>query len=90
MGMLLETERIVKTSLGRALFDGVQVVSGGLLARADEVVVDSIADPRAVFGLGNGLGDFVRVFTEAQTQRLQTVHGYIQNRHTTPACPIRS
>ena len=83
MGMLLETERIVKTSLGRALFDGVQVVSGGLLARADEVVVDSIADPRAVFGLGNGLGDFVRVFTEAQTQRLQTVHDYIQNRHTT-------
>lgn len=80
MGMVLETERIVKHALGRGVFDGVPVVSGGLLARADEVVVDSIADPCAAFGLGNGLGDFVRVFTGAQTQRLQTVRDYIQTR----------
>jgi hypothetical protein len=87
MGMVLETERIVKTALGRAVFDGVPVVSGGLLARADEVVVDSIADPRAAFGLGNGLGDFVRVFTDAQTQRLQTVRDYIQTRQHNRQAP---
>ena len=72
---------------GRAVFDGVPVVSGGLLARADEVVVDSIADPRAAFGLGNGLGDFVRVFTDAQTQRLQTVRDYIQTRQHNRQAP---
>jgi len=79
MTMMLETERILKTALGRAVFDGVPVVSGGLLAYADEVVVDSIAEPRAAFGFGNGLGDFVRVLTDKQALRLQKVRNYIQS-----------
>ena len=49
--------------------------------------MDSIADPRAAFGLGNGLGDFVRVFTDAQTQRLQTVRDYIQTRQHNRQAP---
>lgn len=80
LGMLLETERIVQHALGRADFDGVPVVSGGLLARADEVVVDSIAEPHATFGLANGLGDFVRELDDAQTRRLETVRSYIRSR----------
>ena len=85
MGMILETERIVKHSLGRAVFDSIPVVSGGLLARANEVVVDSISNPRAVFGLGNGLGDFVRVFTNEQSRRIQKVQDYIQTQHNRKA-----
>ena len=77
MGMVLETERIVEYALGRAEFDGVPVVSGGLLAALNEVVVDSITDPHAVFGLANGLGDFVRVLDDNQADRLQVVHNYI-------------
>ena len=80
MGMVLETERIVEYALGRTKFDGVPVVSGGLLARLNEVVVDSISDPHAVFGLANGLGDFVRVLDSNQTERLQTVLKYIQRK----------
>ena len=82
MGMVLETERIVEYALGRAEFDGVPVVSGGLLARPNEVVVDSIADPHAVFGLANGLGDFVRVLDDKQAQRLQAVHNYINRKQS--------
>jgi hypothetical protein len=52
------------------------VVSGGLLA-SNEVVVDSITDPHAVFGLADGLGDFVRVLDDNQADRLQVVHNYI-------------
>ncbi|WP_114651957.1 NAD(P)-binding domain-containing protein [Polynucleobacter necessarius] len=77
MGMVLETERIVEYALGRTEFDAVPVVSGGLLARPNEVVVDSIADPHAVFGIANGLGDFVRVLDNNQAHRLQVVHDYI-------------
>ena len=77
IGMLLETERIVEYALGRTEFDGVAVVSGGLLASHNEVVVDSIAEPHAVFGIANGLGDFVRVLDDKQGHRLQTVHNYI-------------
>lgn len=77
IGMLLETERIVEYALGRTEFDGVAVVSGGLLANHNEVVVDSIVEPHAVFGIANGLGDFVRVLDDKQGHRLQTVHNYI-------------
>ena len=77
VGMVLETERIIEYAMGRTEFDGVPVVSGGLLARHNEVVVDSIADPHAVFGIANGLGDFVRVLDDSQANRLQVVHNYI-------------
>lgn len=77
MGMVLETERIVENALGRAEFDGVPVVSGGLLAGPNEVVVDSIAAPYAVFGIADGLGDFVRVLDNKQAHRLQVVQNYI-------------
>jgi hypothetical protein len=84
--MALESERIIKSGFGRATFDGIPVVSGGLLGRADEVVVDSIAAPRFTYGLANGLGDFVRSLTNEQERRLQTVHDYIfklkKNRRT--------
>ena len=80
--MVLETERIVKYALGRTEFDGVPVVSGGLLARHNEVVVDSMADPHAVFGIANGLGDFARVLDDKQAQRLQAVHNYINRKQS--------
>jgi len=83
MGMVLETERIVQYGLGRSEFDGVPVVSGGLLARLGEVVVDNIADPHSAFGLADGLGDFVRELDAAQTQRLQAVRNYIHIRQAT-------
>jgi hypothetical protein len=83
MSMVLATERIVQSVMGRALFNGIPVVSGGLLAQSDEVVVDSIADPQAAFGLADGLGDFVRELDEIQAQRLQAVRNYIQNRLAT-------
>lgn len=82
MDMVFETERIVLHALGRSEFDGVPVVSGGLLARPNEVVVDSVAVPSAVFGLADGLGDFVRVLDEAQSHRLQLVRNYVNNRLT--------
>lgn len=77
MGMILETERIVEKTMGRATFDGVTVVSGGLLAAPDEVVVDSIVDPQSVFGIADGLGDFVREPDNSQVQSLKRVRNYI-------------
>lgn len=77
MSMALETERIVEYALGRTVFDGVPVVSGGLLAGPNEVVVDSISDPHAIFGIANGLGDFIRILDNDQAHRLQVVHNYI-------------
>lgn len=77
ISMALETERIVTYAMGRSEFDGVPVVSGGLLACLNEVVVDSITDPNVVFGLADGLGDFVRSLDANQVERLQIVDNFI-------------
>jgi hypothetical protein len=74
---MLETERIFEHALGRAEFNGVSVVSGGLLAEYNEVVVDSITNPQAIFGIANGSGDFVRVLNFDQENLVQTVRNYI-------------
>jgi len=76
--MLLGTESALLGGLGRANFDGVPVVSSGLLGYLDEVVVDSINFPRHVFGVANGLGDFKRDLTVNDTDSLSTVVGYIK------------
>ena len=80
MCMALETERIVEYALGRTEFDGVPVVSSGLLARPNEIVVDSIVDPNAVFGVADGLGDFVRILDANQAELLQTAHNFIHRK----------
>lgn len=81
MGMALETERIVLTSLGRKEVNGVKIISGGLLAGLNEVVVDNVNDPRVVFGIANGMGDFVRVLDATQADCIQTVRKYIDGRN---------
>ena len=78
--LALETERIVKDNLGRAVFNGVRVVSSGLMADVDEVVVDSITNPSAVYGVANGAGDFVRTLSPSQLRRLSSVREKITNK----------
>lgn len=80
IGFVLETERIISNSLGRTEIDGVPVVSGGLLGRKDEVVIDNINNPRFVFGLANGMGDFVRNPDAGQAELLRTIRNYIDEK----------
>lgn len=80
IGIALGTEHIVLRSLGRKEINGVHVVSGGLLGRMNEVVVDNVHDPRYVYGLANGVGDFIRVLDIDQKERIQIIQQYIVSR----------
>jgi len=82
IGMALETERMVLGSLGRKEINGIPIVSGGLLARKNEVVVDNVNDPRVVFGLAGGMGDFIRNLDTDQEGRVQEIQNYIDDRRT--------
>lgn len=77
---LMSTERLVKIDMGRAVFDGVSVVSGGLMASVGEIVVDSIFNPRTVYGVADGKGDFIFSLTPTQTKSLMIVIEYIRSR----------
>lgn len=60
--------------VGRKIFNGVAVVSGGLSAYEGEVVVDDFRAPNVVYGVGNGRGDFQKV-SPARIKELQRTLG---------------
>ncbi len=73
MEMILATETIIKNGFSRGMIDGVAVVSGGLLAYENEVIVDDVVQPSTVYGLANGFGDFIRDPNKYQLQLLATI-----------------
>lgn len=75
--MALSTDALLK-AYGETVIDGVRVVSGGLLAGRDVVVVDDIRHPTVVFGIANGHGDFIRSPNPTQQSALDAVERHIQ------------
>lgn len=70
VAMLLEMERLLGSEIGRGEIGGLRIVSGGLLGRCDEFVVDSISHPTTVFGIADGHGDFIRNLSVEQREAL--------------------
>ncbi|MBI2358469.1 MAG: NAD(P)-binding domain-containing protein [Deltaproteobacteria bacterium] len=73
VAMLLEAERILRCTVGRRQIDGINIVSGGLLAHGGEIVVDNVYDPEAIYGIADGMGDFVRHLSTAQSDKLEAL-----------------
>ena len=82
VAILLETERIVRTSIGRREVEGIHLVSAGLLGRKNEIIVDDVHNPRVVYGTANGLGDFVRSLSREQEEQMRSVRMMIGGRTT--------
>ena len=57
---LISTHEVLSKRTGRGFYHNYQIVSGGLLAHKDEIVVDNYRNPTSVYGVGNGAGDFMR------------------------------
>jgi 4-hydroxy 2-oxovalerate aldolase/long-chain acyl-CoA synthetase len=53
---LIGMKRIVDRHMGRAVWNGVSIVAGGLIGRKDEVIVDSVTSPSRVIGTADGRG----------------------------------
>ena len=57
---LIATKTTLSEKTGRRMYYGIRIVSGGLVARKGEIVVDDYNNPKHVYGIGNGYGDFNR------------------------------
>jgi len=75
---LWATENIVEKKFGRRSFYEESLVSGGLLGRKEEIIVDNVWDPKQIYGLADGRGDFVRNLSENQTQRIERLQKFIE------------
>jgi len=64
---LLATENNFKRKMGRRKFRNESLVSGGILGYKNEIVVDDISNPKQVYGIADGKGDFIRNLKKEQS-----------------------
>ena len=55
---MLKNRYIIENVCGREIYHGIPIVSGGLLGRDGEIVVDSYDAPKTILGVADGKGDF--------------------------------
>jgi len=80
---LISTHNSFNNLVGRDIFDGVKVVSGGLIAGENEFVVDNYSNPKIIYGLGNGMGDFNRKLNKEMLDALNKLDNFINGNHDT-------
>jgi NAD(P)-dependent dehydrogenase (short-subunit alcohol dehydrogenase family) len=74
---LLSLRKGYVTRVGRAIINGVPVVSGGLLGKKGDVIVDNFRDPKQIIGVANGVGDIERKPTLTQQQSMLSLENYL-------------
>ncbi len=77
VAMLLEMDRILKGTIGRRDLSGIPIVSGGLLAWENEIVVDNVHHPTTIFGVADGRGDFIRQLSPEQKKNVKVLNELI-------------
>jgi len=75
----LTMEENIEKKMGRREFQSESIVAGGIFGREDEFVVDNITNPKLVYGIANGIGDFIRDLSPNQIERLKKMEEYISN-----------
>ena len=67
---LFATENLIDKKLGRRYIHGENLVSGGVMGKKNDLIVDNIWEPKQIYGIANGEGDFIRDMSKKQIERL--------------------
>jgi hypothetical protein len=76
------TEKIVKKRMGRRLVNGDFIVAGGLLAKKGDIVVDSAHEPKVIYGIADGKGDFIRKPSEKYRRSIEKIRKVIEEKES--------
>ncbi len=71
---LMETDELIHHVMGRTEIADIHLVSGGLMGRKGDIVVDHIHNPSSVLGIADGHGSFIHNYdytTEDQRRVIQ-------------------
>jgi len=74
---LISTHNVLSLGTGRGFYHNIPLVSGGLLAHENEIVVDNYREPKLVYGVGNGAGDFIRNPEKLMEEKLELLKNLI-------------
>lgn len=75
---ILREELISKLHRGRKMIDGVPIVSGGVLGRAGDIIVDSLLNPCHIYGVADGCGDLKQNIDEQDRKYLSVLIKHIE------------
>ena len=64
-------QNIIENKMGRRKYKGERLVAGGLLGMKGEIIVDNISNPKVIYGIADGKGDFIRLTSNDQKRTLQ-------------------
>jgi len=68
---------LVKNDMKRETFKGHNVISGGLIGKSGEVVVDSVSSPTQVIGIAQGNGKVRYTFNNDEKKIVEEIQAYI-------------
>lgn len=71
------TEYFIKNIIGKADFNGVTIVSGGLVGKEGDVIVDRIDRPTQLIGLADGSGGVKKNATDEERAKIKTIQRVI-------------
>ena len=79
---LMETDELIKHVMGRAEIADMHIVSGGLMGRKGDFVVDHITSPCSVLGIADGHGSFIHEYdyTDEERERIVKLKNAIDKR----------
>lgn len=60
IGTLFSIENTIEKRMGRRLLNDEHIVAGGLMGKKGDIVVDNAYEPKIIYGIADGKGDFVR------------------------------
>jgi hypothetical protein len=68
---------LVKNDMKRETFQGHKVISGGLIGKYGEVVLDSVSSPTQVIGIAEGNGKVRYTFNDKEKKIVEEIRAYI-------------
>ena len=80
--MFLRNDEIIRTQLNGKSIRGLNFVSGGMYGRKGDIVVDNVNNPKVIFGIANGEGDFVRRLSKKQISLIKKLKDRYGNKRT--------
>jgi hypothetical protein len=76
---VLATERMLRDSFGRRRIGDFIVVSGGILGRRGDIVVDNVNNPKKIFGMADGHGDFIRPLDSKNRSKIRYLESLLKS-----------
>lgn len=75
---LWAAENSFEKKLGSRKLNEELLVSGGLLGKKGEIIVDNVWQPKAIYGIADGKGDFIRKLSDQEKERLDKLKKVIE------------